>query len=224
MLDKNGKPYRLFTAPNPLVKEQVKLPEHELIFHNFKIKPKIVNLNFKKEEKKIEEIKQEEIKPIEMPKETPKQEFIEMPKQILKQELIEKPKEIIEEKPIEAIEEEVAEEPLIDPEIPQEGIVLVHCHPIIEKEIKDDFYGEIRIKTSFGNKFIFEAYIVESNDIEICLYTKQKNIKVGSILYPSKYKDGDRLEMLRWWKVSSIKQQEDEFLIFGQITTEIRSF
>lgn len=212
MLDKNGKPYKLFSAPNPLVKEQVKLPEHELIFHNFKTKPKIVNLNFKKEEKKVEEeiVKQKEINLIEKPIEIPKKEIIE------------KLVEVIKEKQIEV--EEIAEEPLIDPEIPQEGIVLVHCHPIIEKEIKDDFYGETRIRTSFGDKFIFEAYIVEFNDIEICLYTKQKNIKVGSILYPSKYKDGDRLEMLRWWKVSSIKQQDDEFLVFGQITTEIRSF
>lgn len=214
MLDKNGKPYKLFSAPNPLVTEQVRLPENELVFHNFKTKPKIVNLNIKKNEiieKPIVSIVEKPIEP----------SIVEEPKISVNEPPIE-----IEQEPVKEsiIEIEVADEPLIDPEIPQEGIVLVHCHPVVEKEVKDDFYGEVRIKTSFGNKFVFEAYIVEFNDIEICLYTKQKNIKVGSILYPSKYKDGDRLDMLRWWKVTSIKQQDDEFLIFGQITTEIRSF
>jgi len=216
MLDKNGKPYKLFSAPNPLVTKQVRLPENELVFHNFKTKPKIVNLNLKKNETIVN-----------VPESSQEPKFIEpvvekLPEPKFVEPIIEKPPEPV--KQIIEPELEVASEPLIDPEIPQEGIVLVHCHPIVEKEVKDDFYGEVRIKTSFGNKFIFEAYIVESNDIEICLYTKQKNIKVGSILYPSKYKDGDRLEMLRWWKVSSIKQQDDEFLIFGQATTEIRSF
>lgn len=213
MLDKNGKPYKLFSAPNPLVTEQVRLPENELVFHNFKTKPKIVNLNLKKSEMIVNVIEK-------TPGPKPVEPIIEKPLEI--NPIIEKLPEPV--KPIIEHELEIAEEPLIDPEIPQEGIVLVHCHPIIEKEVKDDFYGEVRIKTSFGNKFVFEAYIVEFNDIEICLYTKQKNIKVGSILYPSKYKDGDRLDMLRWWKVTSIKQQDDEFLLFGQITTEIRSF
>lgn len=202
MLDKNGKPYKLFSSPNPLVLEQIRLPENELIFHNFKFNPKIVNLKtetYSKSTKVPEPIKIEE--PL----------IIEKPIPLIKEEIIEP---IIIEEPIvnkPLIEEEIAEEPLIDPEIPQEGIILVHCHPLLENN-------------NFGKKFIFEAYIVESNDIEICLYTKQKNIPKGSILYPSKYKDGEKLGMLRWWKISSIKQQDDEFLLFGQITNEQRSF
>ena len=192
MLDKNGKPYKLFSSPNPLVLEQIRLPENELIFHNFKFNPKIVNLKTEIYPKSVKE-----------------PEPIKIEEPLVIEPLIAEIKEPIVNKPL--IEEEIAEEPLIDPEIPQEGIILVHCHPLLENN-------------NFGKKFIFEAYIVESNDIEICLYTKQKNIPKGSILYPSKYKDGEKLGMLRWWKISSIKQQDDEFLLFGQITNEQRSF
>lgn len=202
MLDKNGKPYKLFSSPNPLVSEQIRLPENELIFHNFKFNPKIVNLKTETYPKSIKEPE-----PIKIEEPLIKEEII---KPLIIEPLIEDIKEEpIINKPL--IEEEIAEEPLIDPEIPQEGIILVHCHPLLENN-------------NFGKKFIFEAYIVESNDIEICLYTKQKNIPKGSILYPSKYKDGEKLGMLRWWKISSIKQQDDEFLLFGQITNEQRSF
>lgn len=199
MLDKNGKPYKLFSSPNPLVLEQVRLPENELIFHNFKSNPKIVTLKT--------EVQSEFIQKKPEPIKTEKPLIIEPLIKEIKEPLVKE--EPIVNKPL--IEKEIAEEPLIDPEIPQEGIILVHCHPLLENN-------------NFGKKFIFEAYIVESNDIEICLYTKQKNIPKGSILYPSKYKDGEKLGMLRWWKISSIKQQDDEFLLFGQITNEQRSF
>jgi hypothetical protein len=49
-----------------------------------------------------------------------------------------------------------------------------------------------------------------------------KHILLGQV--PSKYKNGQKLEMLRWWKIKNIKQQDDEYLIYGEITNEQRSF
>jgi len=199
LLDKNGKPYKLFSAPNPLVKDQVFLPKDKLLFHNMKFKPEIVNL---KEEKLVK-----------------------------KEEIVNKLPEIIEQQSIiEEIKFEQKELPnnsddqLNDKEIPEEEIIITYCHPLLTKEINDNLYGDIKLKSYFGDKFVFEAYIVESNDLEICLYTKKQGITINSILYPSKYKNGNPLKMLRWWKVKTIKQQDDEFLIFAEITSEQRSF
>lgn len=209
LLTKDGKPYKLFSAPNPLVKEQVFLPKDKLIFHNMKWIPTIVNLDLNKNEI-IEE--KEDI-----------QESISEQKEDVQEKIIQDP--IIEQKnPVINQISILSDDELNDNEIPQDEIVITHCQIAYEQELKDSLYGEVKKVIKYGEKFTFESYIVEVNDLEICLYTKKNGITNNSILYPSKYKNGKPMRMLRWWKVKNIKQQNDEYLIFGEVTSEQRSF
>lgn len=206
LLTKDGKPYKLFSAPNPLVKEQILLPRNELIFHNMKSIPSIVNLNIEKN----------------------KEDLVKSSEPVIKEQNTE---EIVQISEIEKIDDAiinvsspVSDDELNDSEIPQDEIVITHCQIAYEQEIKDSLYGEVKKVIKYGEKYTFESYIVEVNDLEICIYTKKSGITKNSILYPSKYKNGKPMRMLRWWKVKNIKQQNDEYLIFGEVTSEQRSF
>lgn len=212
LLNKDGKPYKLFSEPNPLVKDQVILPKKQLEFHNFKWKPVLFDVE------EFNNISVEEIQEINAEIEEQFEEII--PKAKIEEVKVENKnisKVQIEEKIV--VEQHFEERieltsELNDNDIPKDQIVLIHCHPAINSNEN----------ILYGKKHMFEGFIVDSNDIEICIYTKQQNLTLKSIIFPSKYKNGQKLEMLRWWKIKNIKQQDDEYLIYGEITNEQRSF
>lgn len=194
LLDKNGKPYRAFNEPNPILKEQESLEKDELVFHNFKwnskIEKKIKNSNPPKEveQKKIPQ-ESEEVN-----------DFLTLLKQ-------------------EAVALKNSLPPKKETSTDNELTILVHCHPAIIREKKDDLYGETKKTIQYGKKFIFEALFVDNTDLEICLFTLDSQLTPGSVIYPSKYKNkSDKLENYRWWRISNTKSFKNGFLIYGEIT------
>lgn len=204
LLNKDGTPYQTFTKPNPLTKGQVDLDKKDLIFHNF-------NWTSEKEENKEVSTVEQLIE--ELPKKSQPSKRINNFLDLLKQEAKTLKKEI----PVEQEKPEPIEE------INSDGTVIVHCHPLIEKTRIDNLYEEKRITSHYGDKFDFEAIIIEYNDFEIALYAKEK-IQIGSIIYPSQYKNGEKLEMFRWWKISQIEENKTGWIIFAQVTEKARDF
>jgi len=223
LLDRNGKPYKTFSEPNPLVKEQIELSKDKLIFYNFLWEPVVVETIRKKPTQKPQTVERPIVGLVEetfpTKESSPAKEKSEQVSDFL--DLLKKEATSIKNtKP--PVKEEVVIAQEVDP-MDAESVVIVHCHPAIIRETTDSFYGETKRTIQYGKKFDIEAIIVERNDLEICLFAKQ-SLDRGSILYPSKYKDGEPLEMFRWWSVSRSETIKDGFMIFGTITEKQRDF
>lgn len=218
LLSKDGKPYKCFSEPNPIVKDQEELPTNELIFHNFKWQPLIMS-GVPKRKKPI-------LKPVERPIVGMVEETIE-PKKPQKTKVVTDFLELLKTE-AKAIKKEIPVEPpkkeIVDP-FENDATVLVHCHPAVIKEKIDEFYGEKRYKLEYGNKFSFHALIIDWDEFEISLFCKEE-LKKGSIIYPSKYVYGseEQLQMYRWWSISNIVPKNDGFIIFAAITDKQRDF
>lgn len=104
-----------------------------------------------------------------------------------------KDKEIIEEIKKTIVEEHPKKE-IKNKTIENHKTTQCFCLPIRIVEKKDDLYEETYRKTEYLDKFIFEAVVIEKEDIYIKFWTMEKITK-NSIVYP---KNKDK----RWWKVS----------------------
>ena len=217
MLLKDGKPYKTFSRPNPLMSDQSFFKIEDLEFHNFHWTPTVVlgeapilkNIPKKQESfldsfKKPSEIIREEIKSVREDKSDDS---------VRKREIL---------NPIpEAVTEKV-EIPLVKPEVDLDArsIVYVHCLPAEVRESKDELYGETRKYVKYGNKFQFEAYLLNFNDLEINLRSKQE-ISKSSIILVGKYKfGGDDLELRNCWRVKNCKSTDKGFIILAEITNQ----
>jgi hypothetical protein len=88
----------------------------------------------------------------------------------------------------------------------REKAVQMHCLPARYREHKDALYGQ-RYKTiRYGNKFTFEAIIVDQEDFFIDFWTTVREVTAGSVIYPM---NKDK----RWWRVDTITPKTDGFLI-----------
>jgi hypothetical protein len=104
----------------------------------------------------------------------------------------------------EPAEPEVA---LTEPEVisrpePKQMENKVHCWclPATIKQFYDELYGETKHKLTYGDKFLFEAIVVNNTETNYLLWT---NIMIpsNSILYVKNNR--------RWWKVMSTSMQDD---------------
>jgi len=200
LLTQDGKPYRTFSEPNPIMKGQSSLEKDDLVFHNFKWEPKIIIVSQKAPPKSV-------VKPPEVPRSEAIDDFMET----LKREAVALKKE----KPPEV--------KLVIQSPEQSNAVMVYCHPAIVRERKDDLYGDVKKTIQFGDKFSFEAIIIDCNGLEISLFTHNV-ISKESIVYPSKYKNGEKLEHYRWWKITKVETSKDGFLLLGELTESQRDF
>lgn len=106
-------------------------------------------------------------------------------------------------------------------EVPKQGfsektlknIVKVYCLPanvIIEK---DELYDEERQTIQYGDKFAFEAVVIERGDLQIRLWTMHL-LDRQSIIFPSVYVKGDiNFGDYRWWKVNTIEEKSGGYII-----------
>lgn len=83
--------------------------------------------------------------------------------------------------------------------------IQIHCLPASIKIHRDELYDEIRHRTTYGNKFKFEAIVVESEDMLFRFWTNVDNIGAGSIVFPQTH---DK----RWWKISSKQEKAGGFI------------
>jgi hypothetical protein len=82
--------------------------------------------------------------------------------------------------------------------------VMMHCLPAIVKEHYDSLYNEKKTSMSYGNKFTFEAVIVERSGLFFKIWTNTK-IERSSILFVPKDRD--------WWRVESTEPQSGGLII-----------
>ena len=199
LIRKDGTPYRL-SGPNPLAATQEDIKSTELEFHNFKWQTEV------RKDRRLRPATQVQAEvPVEKAIEKPP----EKPAVTRSVEVQESLKHLKEEAKV--LKAEVPTPPPAE-ELHDPDTILVYCLPATIRVKKDDVYNEERKTIQFGNKFQFEAVMVDSNDLELVLFSKT-NISNGSILYPSKYKNGESIGECRWWKVAKNSPSHDGFLL-----------
>jgi hypothetical protein len=109
------------------------------------------------------------------------------------------------EKPAEPQVVEKLEEPTPDPNVTQ-----IWCLPASYKEVVDSLYGEKFQRLVYGKKFLFDAIIIESEDLYLTLWTDTRAVTAGSVIYP-------RNQDKRWWRVQNVKE-ENGYLIYAMVT------
>ena len=117
-------------------------------------------------------------------------------------------------------------EPLIEPkpiqpeldksEIPErvlKNIVRVYCLPARIETEKDELYDEEREVLGYGEKFSFEAIMIERTDFYIKMWTR-KILPIQSIIYPSVFVKGEiKFGDYRWWKVMEMEEKSGGYLV-----------
>jgi hypothetical protein len=92
-------------------------------------------------------------------------------------------------------------------------IVRIHCLPANIITEKDNLYDEVRHRVEYGQKFAFEALVVEKEDLNIAFWTNQ-SLSKASIVYPSVYRKGNiKYGDYRWWKIESIEEKSGGYLV-----------
>jgi hypothetical protein len=112
-------------------------------------------------------------------------------------------------KPI--IQEEIPTVQTLNPpprEESPENKIQVWCLPAYYKEIKDGLYGDTYRRVHHGKKFLFEAMLLEQDDLLLKIWCDTKTVTQGSILYP---KTMDK----RWWRVNVIKEEDGGYTLLS---------
>src|SRR5574343_933393 len=193
--DKNGKVYRL-RGTNPLMKEQLTWDTSKINLINFKWKSEVIVDNNN---------------PIKQLEET----IVDLSEEINK---VIKPKDFIEE--IQHIEEKKEEvKPIIlnvEPrtaKILKERGVEYHCAPAIGEIIhKDDLYDSSYKTIKFGEKFIFDAVILDQSDLQLQFWCV-KPITTNSIVYRKHPEGGER-----WWAIQQVEPKSDGYIALATIS------
>jgi len=89
--------------------------------------------------------------------------------------------------------------------------VVIHCLPALIKEHFDDFYGEHYNKISYGDKFSFEAVIVENEDLSMTFWTTTEEVTPASVIYP-------QVKEKRWWRVQTKIEKSGGYLIYAVVS------
>lgn len=184
--NENGSIYKL-KGPNPLMKSQDQWEKFEL--HNLKFESETKKDDIPttpiKTDFKIKSNVEEKIERIQEPIKSPTIPIIQSTKQ-----------------EIEVLEEERN----LDK-------IKIYCLPFTIKKNIDELYGEERLVTGYGKKFIFEAIIIENLDFKMLFWTNIEFIEPGSIIYPM---NKDK----RWWKIHQ-KEQKNNGWIYISIPSDI---
>lgn len=219
ILTKDGKEYRFFSEPNPLVLEQDVIDAEQLDFHNFKWKShteKSKDAVLVKTAPNIEEF----VKTLSMPDEvkiTPevKTHILPPPKMVDPFPNIGKA-----EKPVEVEKIAEPEKPKESGEyleVPDSAVLMVWVLPTNYIEKIDPLYGEIRRVKRYGKKYEIESAILEISDLGIRLITDTK-VEKESIIFASRYKSGEAARLSTWWEVKKVENRNDNFILEGMIT------
>ena len=203
--DKEGKVYTL-RGPNPLMNDQKEWDKSRIKLFNMRVRHEEVvtdlrnpvealnatvadigqdlKLNAKEKRAKTIEPRKfiEEIR--EMPKEEPPQIF-RMPEP---------------ETPVLNVDPKMAR-------ILKERGVEYYCAPAIgRKTFTDDFYGSTYDAIEYGDKFVFDAVIIDQSDLELQFWCI-KPVTAQSVVY-RKIKQGGE----RWWRINDVEQKTGGWL------------
>lgn len=210
ILTKDGKEYKFFSEPNPLVSEQEVMNNESLDFHNFKWSAHVEKSNHPlpvKNETPVPNI-EEFVKTLSMPEE----QKIKLPEFLGKD-----PFPNLGKKEVKIEEPVKVEEPKKNSiEIPDDQVLIVWVLPVKYVEKIDKVYGEIRKTKKYGQKYEIESAVLNMNDLEIQIITDTL-VEKNAIIYASRFKSGD-LGYARWWEVLKVTPQGENYIVEGIIT------
>lgn len=223
--DKHGNIYKL-RGPNPIMNQQQEWDKGKVTVFNLGYKSEVVtdNRNPKREfeeglinisdELELYEGQEEEMMPqfIE-----PEKTKVLSAKQFLKE---------INEEPVPVPK---VEEPVIKFEEPKQPVQITvdaktarilrdrgeeyHCAPAIgEKVHKDALYGSSYTTTRYGEKFIFDAVVIDMSDFQLQIWSV-RHITKGSIIYRKDPEGGER-----WWRINEVEPKSGGYLSVANIS------
>lgn len=100
-------------------------------------------------------------------------------------------------------------EPIITKdENPEVKKIVIHCLPAKISIKEDSLYGDVKKIVKYGDKFTFEAAILDISDFEFIFWT---NIEISreSIIYP---KNSDK----RWWKITEYEKKFNGYVFYAK--------
>ena len=224
--DKHGNVYKL-RGPNPIMNQQQEWDKSKVAFFNLGYKSEVVTdtRNPKREfEEKLINIS-DDLGLYEGEDEGPMPQFVEpeetkvlSAKQFLRE---------IEETPVPVPTPKVEEPPIKLEE--NEPVVLnvdaktarilrdrgeeYHCAPAIgEKVHKDALYGSSYTTTRYGEKFIFDAVVVDVSDFQLQIWSV-RHVPKGSIIYRKDPEGGER-----WWRINEVEPKSSGYLAIANIS------
>lgn len=130
---------------------------------------------------------------------------------------VQKVVEIKEEKKVEKVEKKPEKSEIKSSKKTNLNKLVFHCLPTIVKTVSDDFYGEQYSKTVYDNKIKFEGLFIDSNGLEMSFWTNVK-LNPGSVVYPSRYSNGEPLIEYQWWKVVSSEEKHNGFIYLSIVS------
>lgn len=186
--NKDGTPYRL-AGPNPVMKTQSFWGDFQL--HNMKWSGEkyldTLSRNIEKSPKSfVEELEETKgdiqivvpgVKSMEAPAEQPEEA------------------EIVERRPEvrrDASRDEARDQSSVDK-------VFIHCLPAIVRMKRDELYGDVYKKVTYGDPFSFEGVVISEDDMSLQFWTTV-DVKDESIVYP-------KINSKRWWRVLSSEKK-----------------
>tara|TARA_Y100000034_G_scaffold96448_1_gene117445 strand:- start:133 stop:771 length:639 start_codon:yes stop_codon:yes gene_type:complete len=82
-----------------------------------------------------------------------------------------------------------------------------YCAPVVGKnQHTDDLYDDSYYTMQYGNKFVFDAVVIDMSDLELQFWCVQP-ITVESIVFPKTKEKGQR-----WWRVKDIEPKTGGYL------------
>lgn len=125
----------------------------------------------------------------------PPQEFVQ---EMMKNEVVEKPVQ-----PPEPVKKQSDSAKIL-----KNHGVQYFCSPVVDHRIVvDELYGTSYKKFIYGDKFLFNAIIVEQTDLVLQIWC-MKTLLAGSVIYKRDKQGGER-----WWRVKNSEVQGDGFLV-----------
>jgi len=248
--NKDGSVYKL-SSPNPLVKDQnkwdikkEKVVLHNCIWENITISDDGVVHEHSSDFGKLGKITNawmklddaEDVVVVPAPNaETVVVDYIEKPIFEENQEVIKSTQPVIVEKPLLANANKEKLVPVIKEEKPVFTVprlknkVLMHCLPAHTVSRQTSFYEETFFRIKYGEKFIFEAVLIDGSDLEIVFWSTDPDQRVTnhSVVYPFSwvvwheyYKKENRVpfDEYRWWKVVEIEEKDGGWLYKASIS------
>jgi len=205
--DKDGNVYKL-RGPNPLVKNRADWDKNHIELINIgKWKAEVLE-DKNKEESSIPDI----AKSLNFYEEPEPPAKTVSPDEFLK-EITEIEK--IEETPVETKQQKTA---IINvPEILAQAIrdrgVEYYCAPVIgENKFTDDLYGSTYKTNKYGNKFLFDAIVIDQSDLQLQFWCL-KDLTKNSIVYKKNQQGGER-----WWRITESEPKTGGFICLANVS------
>lgn len=201
--DRDGKVYTL-RGPNPLMRKQQEWDRTKVHLFNMNFRNEVVVAD---ERNPVEELKAKTIDIAQELNLTPKVE--KRAKVIEPKKFIEEIRSVPKEKPTVVSMPEPTPVITVDPKMARvlkDRGVAYYCAPAVGRRThSDDLYGTSYGVVEYGDKFIFDAIIIDQSDFELQFWCV-KPVTAESVVYRK-----DRGE--RWWRIKDVQPKTGGYIV-----------